>query len=165
MLVPVATLLGMLAVVSSHRESGPVRVVANGLLTIMGVVVVTFSTWELVTNWSQFELWRNARPFALPLWLSMGLVPYLYLMSLLAGYESAFLRVAFASPNRKISTQSQLALFSVLHIRARPVAGFRAPWIGRLAEAPTLTEARCVVKDYLSHFRRPIAAGNSLWSP
>ena len=83
-------------------------------------------------------------------------MPYLYLMSLLAGYEAAFLRVGFASPNRRITWRSRLAMFTVPNIRTRAVANFRGPWIGRLAEAATFARARMVLVDY---FATPTQAG------
>ena len=151
LLVPFVTLLGLLAVVAGYQKTPYVKSIANGTLGIIGIGILGFSAFELIRNWSTLDLPHQIRLLALPIWLTIGTVPYLYLMSLLAGYEAAFLRIRFASPNRRITWRSRLAMLTVLNVRTRAVANFRAPWIGRLAEAGTFAHARMVLVDYLRH--------------
>jgi hypothetical protein len=151
LVVPFVTLLGLLAVVAGYQKPPYVKGIANGTLGTIGIGILGFSVFELVRNWSTLDLTHEIRLLILPVWLTIGTVPYLYVMSLLAGYEAAFLRIGFASPNRRITWRSRLAMFTVLHVRTRAVANFRAPWIGRLSEAVTLAQARTVLVDYLRH--------------
>ncbi len=151
LLVPFVTLLGLLAVVAGLQKTPYVRGIANGALGIIGIGIIGFSVFELARNWSTLDLPHQIRLLALPIWLTIGTVPYLYLMGMLAGYEAAFLSIGFASPNRRITWRSRLAMMIVLNVRTRAVAKFRAPWIGRLAEAGTFAHARMVMIDYLRH--------------
>jgi hypothetical protein len=151
LLVPFVTLLGVLAVVAGYQKTPYVKGIVNGTLGIIGTGILGFSAFELVRNWSTLDLPHQVRLLALPIWLTIGIVPYLYLMSLLAGYEAAFLRIEFASPSRRITWRSRLAMFTVLNVRTRAVANFRGPWIGRLAEAGTFALARMVLVAYLRH--------------
>jgi hypothetical protein len=151
LLVPFVTLLGLLVVVAGYQKTPYAKGIASGVLGILGIGILGFSAFELVHNWSSLDLAHQIRLLVLPIWLTVGTVPYLYVMSLLAGYEAAFLRIAFASPNRRITWRSRLAMFTVLNVRTRAVANLRASWIGRLAEAETLAQARTVLVDYLRH--------------
>ncbi len=157
-LVPVATVLGLFAVggnsafvtrASNAKQAKRASQLSAGCLTVIGLAIVGFSIWQIVATWSHVDWAHQIRAFALPLWLSAATVPYLYLISVLAGYESAFLRVAFASPRRRITLRSRLALITVLGLRIRAVARFVLPWTGWLAEAESLRGARAVVKEYL----------------
>jgi hypothetical protein len=149
LLIPIATGLALLAFVAGRQKVTAVRRTANGALGIIGIGIIAFSGFELLRNWAQLDLLHQVRLLVLPIWLTIGTVPYLYFMSLLAGYEAAFLRIGFASPNRKIAWRSRVAMLTVLNVRTHALANFRAPWIGRLADARSLLEARTVVADYL----------------
>jgi hypothetical protein len=155
LLVPFVTLLGLLTVVPGYQKTPNVQGIANGTLGIIGIGILGFSAFELIRNWSTLDLPHQIRLLALPIWLTIGTVPYLYLMSLLAGYDAAFGRIGFASPNRRITWRSRLAMFRVLNFRTRAVANFGGPWIGRLAEARTFAHARMVLADYLGHGTDP----------
>ncbi len=151
-LVPLATFLGLVAVVPSDRKNLATKRLANVLLAVIGLAIVVFSIWQIAANLVRIDVSDQVRVVALPVWLGIAALPYLYVMSLLVGYEAAFLRVAFATPGRRIKNRSRIALVSVLQLRARAVAGFGGRWIGQLAEAATLKEARSVVRDYLMKF-------------
>jgi hypothetical protein len=148
-LIPMITILGLLALVAGYQKVPYVKGIANAALAAIGIAILSISAFDLVTRWPTLDVAHQVRLLVLPVWLTAATAPYLCAMSLLAGYESAFLRIAFASPNRKIAFRSRLAMFTVLTIRTRAVANFRAPWIGRLAEAGSLEEARTVLHDYL----------------
>ena len=148
-LIPMVTILVLLALVAGYQKVPYVKGIANAALAVIGIAILSISAFDLVTRWPTLDVAHQVRLLVLPVWLTAATAPYLYAMSLLAGYESAFLRIAFASPNRRIAFRSRFAMFTVLTVQTRAVANFRAPWIGRLAEAGSLAEARTVLNDYL----------------
>ena len=94
--------------------------------------------------------------FALPVWLTVGLVPFLYLFSIYVAYDAVFHRIGPENAGRWSRCRSRLALVSVLHFRVRTVRKLAGYWYftRKLGEAQTLSAARGVVAEFLDTLSR-----------
>ena len=90
------------------------------------------------------------------MWLTVGLVPFLYLFSIYVAYDGVFHRISRKNTGSWSRYRSRLALLSVLHFRAGTVRKLAGYWYftRKLGEAQTFSAARGVVADFLDALRR-----------
>lgn len=150
-LLPVLTLLaGMAAVSESKKEYAPVRRVVSGLLTVVGVGVLAYVLGRLATD---FDAGHTLRALALPVWLTIGSLPFVYAFGLVAEYEQAFLRIHIFTGDPSHRRRAKSALVRAAHFRAAEVAGFTGHWIGDLAAAECEADARLVTRRWRETWR------------
>ena len=93
-------------------------------------------------------LTRCCWDFALPVWLTLGLLPFVYFMSLVAAYDSVFRRVNSSTADGRARWRARAALLTSFHICVRALNQFHTYWIGRLAVVSTFAEARKVIGEF-----------------
>lgn len=162
-LQPALAAVACLAVVAAQRkEHHQVKKLANGIMTIAGLGLLLYVSVSVVNNWAALEKEGLIREFALPVWLTIGLLPFVYFTGLFAAYELAFMRIDWRSDeNRWARIRAKLVLLVSFHVRAREVGAFSGPWQFRLAQARSFRDARRVVRE----FRHAESSGqvNSVW--
>jgi len=120
---------------------------ANILLLVVVAGLLTYNAVRLLSEWDTLDLAAKAREFALPLWLTLGVLPLIYLVALISAYESAFMRINFIV-EPPAQRQSKLALLTTLRGRAYLVGAFRGEWLEEMNRAGSPKEARALVKRY-----------------
>jgi len=160
-LLPGITFLAMLSAFAGTDEKyRPTKRVIDVLLALAGIVIVVYVTVALVSSWRQEDPWRDLRELALPLWLTLGLLPFIYALSLYMGYKGAFWRIDWHTKDRLGRRRAKAALLAELNVRTHLVAKFGGGWLTQIAEAETLDKARAVVRRYRAANPRPIAQRN-----
>jgi hypothetical protein len=154
-LQPFLLLLGLLiAVAESDERLRALRTPLNALLAAIGLSMLAYSVRQLLISWNAVDKPVTALQFALPIWLTIGLLPYVYLLSLYSNYQSAFHAIDVHSDNRRVRRRANLALVTGLHFRARDSNSFGgSPWLERIVSAPTFPAARRVVADFQGSLR------------
>jgi hypothetical protein len=149
-LLPGITLLALLTSVAGMDEKyRPAKRVLAVMLAVVGILIVVYVTGALVSSWRQEDPWHDLRELALPVWLTLGFLPFLFALSLFAGYQAAFLRIDFfAKEDRRARRRAKVALVVDLNVRTYLVAKFGGGWLTQIAQAQTLDEARAVVRRY-----------------
>jgi hypothetical protein len=148
-LQPLLAGLAVLAAVAGFREEHrPLKNVFETLLALLGVAVFVFAAWQLYTNWPSLDRSQTVRKLLLPIWLTFGLLPLLYVMSLYVNYDCAWRAINWAAPDRRARWRARLALISGFHFRRRALHRFSPHWCRQLAQAPSYAEARRVISDF-----------------
>ncbi len=149
-LLPAITLLGMLTIVAGRDPTTRQVASMTGCLTsIAGLGLATFVILNVVTEWSQVTTKEHLLELVLPAWLTVAFLPFLYVISVLVAYQSAFTRIEWSLRDRKaLVWKVELALVSVLGGKARYAANFVGRWIEDAAAAGSLRGMRTVIKDY-----------------
>jgi hypothetical protein len=148
-LVPLITMLALLSFVAGReKRTRIVKQVFDLVLGLIGIGLVVFVTVNVIVGWRQVDRLHNLRELLLPIWLTIGVLLFLYGLSLYSNYQQAFLRLKFATSDRRAVRRGKFALASVLHFRTRAVSSFAWPWLGQLASAESLGDARRIVKDF-----------------
>ena len=137
----VVSVLSLMVVVANK----PVKAFCEWVLALIGLALVAVVSRQVYLDWQQLDARELLLDFALPVWLTIGLVPFLYLFSIYVAYDAIF---------RPISWRSRLALLSVLHFRADTVRKGRWYFTRNLREARTFSAARGVVAEFLDDLRR-----------
>jgi hypothetical protein len=125
------------------------RTPLNVLLALIGLSLLAYSVRQLVIVWSAVDKPATALQFALPIWLTIGLLPYIYVLSLYSNYQKAFHAIDAHTDDRRARRRAKLALVTKTHFRARDSYAFGGwPWLERIVSAPRFRDARRVVADF-----------------
>lgn len=141
-------LLSLLAVAEGKPEYLPTKRLLQVVLSIVGCVLVAYIIYRFTTDWEAVANRATFVEFAAPIWLTLATIPFIYCMGAIATYESAFLRLDFASGGRKSRLTTKLALACVLKLNLGEVAGFVGRWPREASEGNTFSEATRVIRAY-----------------
>ena len=156
-LQPMVVLPSLMVAASDQKsEFRSVKVFGEWVLALIGVAVLGLAARQLYLDWDQLDGWELVLEFALPVWLLVGLIPFLYLFSIYVAYDAAFRRINWNATGRGSRWRARLALLSVLHFRTSAVRGLAGYWYftRKLGEAQTFSAARGVVAEFLDELRR-----------
>lgn len=152
-LVPIISLVVISATVAERDpRHAPARRLLQGILTLFGIVLLAFSFQQLIANWDTMDWTATGRKFLLPIFLTVYLLPFVYMISLYAAYESAFKRMDFFRRSGRVPASAKIAVVSVLHFRARQIGALRSPWVNQLAAQTTFADSRRLTKDFQRDF-------------
>ncbi len=140
--------IALLAMVSALGSDGIAKKRADRLLALIGFSLLILTIRQLYANWGDIDKHALALQIALPIWLTIALLPYIYLVSLYANYDSAFRHINHLTHDRKARRRAKLALIIKLHFRSRDSHDFAGPWYQRIASAPKFRAARQVVAQF-----------------
>jgi hypothetical protein len=150
LLQPFLVILALLAAMAESDDRLRImRKPLNALLAVIGLSLFLFSVRQVFLVWSQLDKPAVALQAALPIWLTIGLLPYIYLLSLYANYQSAFNAIDAHTKNRQARQRAKLALVTSLQFRTRDSYAFGGwPWLDRIVSATDFRAARRVVADF-----------------
>ena len=118
----------MVAVAGQKPEYKPVKAFCKWVLALIGFALVAFSSRQVYLHWQQLDARELLLDFALPVWLTVGLVPFLYLFSIYVAYDAAFRLTNWGKNGKGSHWRSRLALLSVLHFQTSTVRKFASFW-------------------------------------
>lgn len=152
----VVAILGVSAVAARQREStADARKVLDGCLSLVGPTILALALFSLVTNWSNDEAPDLARQLLMPAWMTLGVLPYIYLVALYAGYQMAFTWIDFRDEaSFRARCGAKAAVVVRLHGQATLVDKFSLPWATRAAEAGSFRAALVVVDEFEGDLER-----------
>ena len=102
-IVPVLAFLGrMLGVAESDTKYKPVKPLLDGVFTIVGAILISWSLYQAVTHLDTFTTTNILKDFALPPLLSLAFIAFLYIMALFVTYEDLFSRLRFFIKDDKL---------------------------------------------------------------
>ena len=144
----------MVAVAGQKPEYKAAKVFCEWVLSLTGLAVIAFSARQVYLGWHQLDTRELVLEFVLPGWLTVGLVPFLYLFGIYVAYDAVFRRINWEKTSRGARWRSRLALVSALQFRTARVRRFTGYWTTKLNEARTFAAARGVVADFLDDLSR-----------
>jgi hypothetical protein len=122
-LIPLSTVLALLvAVAGTQEDQHDVKRMLEVVMTILGFALLAYTVWAIVTDIPRFTTKDNLRDFIVPLVLTISFLPFLYIVAVVATYETLFLRVDWMSgelagyTKRRILMQTRFRLRSVQRI-------------------------------------------------
>lgn len=147
-LQPVLVLLVGFGIVARKEQEAAKRV-AESLHSVIGFALFGFVFMQSLQNWRELEASLLVRQLALPVWLTFGLLPFVYAVALFAAYESAFMRIDWKAdvPGRQ-RFLAKAALVLKFHVKARELSTFSGPWQFRVRDATTIGAAFSVIQQF-----------------
>ena len=149
--LPVMVVLGGMLVISEGKdEYALIRSFLNGLLGLIGGCVLAYVLVRLATH---LDTGHTVRALALPVWLTIGSIPFVYAFALLAEYAQAFRRIDSHTDEPSHRRRAKWALLQAANLRLTELAGFAGHWIGDLTSAESDEGARLVTQEWRSGWR------------
>lgn len=133
---------------SKAREHEPVRKLCDGILALIGFSWLAYTVLHVFETWAQLDGYQLLLEFALPIWLTIGLLPFLFNLSLYAAYEYLFRLINDETDLCRIRWRARLALFIKLRFNSRRIVKFRHYWIKKLVNTNKFSEACGVVREF-----------------
>jgi hypothetical protein len=124
---------------------------------IVGTVILVYVALRLAVDLDHFDPAYGAQVVALPVWLTLGSLPFIYGLGLYAAYDKAFTMLSFHADDRRQVRRAKLALMLRLHIRARLVGEFNMPWQHELLATPAFRAAWHLVGEFIREQKRAAA--------
>lgn len=106
---------------SEKKEYNKIKLLLDKLISIYGLIVLAFTIRSIWLDFNNFVGWKNLRDFLLIPFLSLSLLPFIYLLALYSEYEVVYSRVEMIYENyplkkylkRKIANSSKLNLWKI----------------------------------------------------
>ena len=106
-------LLVLLATVAKLSKDEAQRKVGKGieyLLGLIGIAVLVASVVQLVRLWKHLSFVGMLKEFILPVWLTLALLPFMFVFALLNAYGKAFTLINFRTDDRGRRWRAKAAL-------------------------------------------------------
>jgi hypothetical protein len=138
-------LAAMSVVAGNDPKTRPVKRLADLILVALVLWLLIVTTSFVIANAASLESAETLRTLALPAWMTLAALPYVYLLSLWASYELLFIRMRIGGQDARIPWRVKLAAVSALHVRNRAVHSFAGAWPRKLGSTRSFQEARAVL--------------------
>lgn len=147
--LPLITALVALQVFTEGKEEfAPGKMLIDVVVAGIGFALLAFVAISLIVDPDQLNLVQLARTVALPVWLTLLSLPFIYLLGLWAAYELAFTRIDIFARDKEHARRAKRAMVKRFHFRAGQVGRFHGRWQRQLIEAVADGEPEEVLKDF-----------------
>lgn len=118
LLVPVLALLGaMLAIAETDRKHHQVKAFLEYCLFSLGVILIVYTLYMLVTDFGEFGKEKTAYDFFVPPLLTLCYLPFVFFMLVYSTYEQAFFRLRYSIKSRFHRYVAKLYAFILFNVR------------------------------------------------
>lgn len=118
LLVPILVLLGaMLVITETDKKHHQVRIFVEYCLTSFGVIIIAYTLYMLMTDFSEFGQTKTAYDFFIPPMLTLFYLPFIFFMLVYSTYEQVFVRLRFAIKGRFLRYVAKLFSFMFFNVR------------------------------------------------
>jgi hypothetical protein len=150
-LVPVLTFLVALGAYSAGKDE--YTAAHKSVTFVMPVVGAIFAIYVTVSLIDDPKLGETTRKLLLPVWLTIGVMPLIYLVGLWSAYEQAVLRIGFRTDDPATRRRAKRAFARAVKWRAADAGGFAGHWIYDLAHTDSPEAAREVMRRFRASWR------------
>lgn len=148
-LQPVIIILAVGATVAGARMQD--KKIQNTCEVLLGLIVLwlfIYSVRQTYLHWEQIDKQTLFLGLGLPIWLTLGIIPFLILFSIVLAYDSAFRRINALDAQATAKWRASVTLLCSFHVRFRDLRGFSAYWLNGLAKAANFRAAREVIREF-----------------
>ena len=122
--------------------------VLDAVLVGVGFLLLGYTIVQFYAQWTQLDRQALFLKFALPAWLTIGVLPFIYVLSLYVVYDGALRGVNWATSDWRARWRTRFVLVRDFRLRRNELRSFTWMWIKRAAVAPDVTGARAVVQQF-----------------
>jgi hypothetical protein len=144
--------VGSIVMLAAFSEQKPglqrAQGVLNGLLAVIGFCFLGYTLVQLYRHWQELDGHALFLQFALPVWLTLGILPFIYVLSVYVVYDWAFRGVNWATPGWKARWRTRLALITAFRLKRHELRSLTWYGIRRVAEASGYSASRAVIAEF-----------------
>lgn len=148
LIVAVLVVVSIYTHAHDERKYEPVRKYSDRILTLIVFFWLVYTACYLFETWAQIDRYQLLWEFILPIWLTIGLLPFLFTLSLYVAYEFPFRLINDETNVCRIRWKARLALFIKMHVKPRDLVKFRVYWVEKLVNSSKFLEACSVVGEF-----------------
>ncbi|PZC50294.1 MAG: hypothetical protein DK306_000022 [Chloroflexi bacterium] len=148
---------GISAFAASKPEYRATKKIADVVLSLAGIAVLAFAGVRLVGEWQEIELVETLRALVLPVWPTIGIIPFVYIVAVFATYELILLRMSIAARRPSVPWAVRLAVIISFRLSLSELRGVSVRSLREIGSSVSFTEARVQI----GHARRNSSASNS----
>jgi hypothetical protein len=157
-LVPLISLVVVMQVIAeAQEEHAQLKSFLGWVSAVIGFALLAYVGISLAGDPSQFDALYYAQLVALPVWLTLISLPFIYLVGLYAAYDQAFRRMSFVADNSGAARRAKMIMLRRFHLRARCIGAFNGGWQRRLLEAASAGRAGAVISEFLQEQKQATA--------
>ena len=158
-LQPVILILAVGATVGGVRlQDKKIKSTCEYLLALIVLWMLIYSARQTYLSWGQIDKQSLLLELGLPIWLTLGIIPFLFLFSIVLAYDSAFRRINAGNAQSTAKWRAGVTLLCSFHVRIRELKGFSTYWLNSLAEAATFRAACDVIREFRQRRRETALA-------
>ena len=148
-LQPVILILAMGATFGGLRlQDKKIKKTCEFLLTLIVLWMLIYSARQTYLRWGQIDKQNLLLELGLPIWLTLGIIPFLFLFSIVLAYDSAFRRIRAVNAQSTAKWRASVTLLCFFHVRFHELKGFSAYWLNSLVRAASLRAACDVIREF-----------------
>lgn len=144
--VLVVVLLNVVA--SQDEQYKPVAKLTAGILVATSLGLLIFTAIKLASDWANADKASLANELPMPIWLAAAVIPYLYLVAFIMGYELLFVRLSFMNDRRSPLLRAEAGILLGLPGSLVDVEGFSGPFARAAAQSESVRDALVQVRDF-----------------
>lgn len=134
-------LVVMTAMHALSQSSDEYKIVENlfgTILSLIGLLLIIYSVYELIINFSGFAKQETIEDFFLPPLLTLAYLPFIYFMVIYTTYENIFVRLHFSIGNKWVRRFSKVFAIAAFNLRVNDLE--RWVWMLQTREANTVKD-------------------------
>ena len=161
---PLSLLFGLMAGVAELRDHFGRQVALLALpLTLMGFVLLGFSIHHVATEPKSVEVDQILRIAFLPVWMTVGVVPYVYLLGLWLEYQKMFLQIDLHGEDspRRDRLIAKAALVRSFGVQVEDMQHLSQGYSRTLASLGSITKARQFIAARRAEIRQRASAARA----
>jgi hypothetical protein len=136
------------AMTKSKKELAIHRTFYDRLQAIVGLTFLAIAVAWSATNVRTLDPRELSLSFLLPVWLTIGVLPIIYVFSILFSYQSALLRLRWHSDNKRSTWKSRLALGLGFRLALRDLGAPGQGYQWGLANSNGLRDGLRVIREF-----------------
>lgn len=146
--VVLAFLVMLQAVAMRDTKTVKVGFAIGWILGGIGMALLVGTIIDLASHWQSLDPSALAHLWALPAWLALAVMPFIFTVALYSEYELAFHRLYLANGSRHASMSVCLAVLVGLRLHLTKIPLFAGQWPHRVVEAGTFRTALAEVERF-----------------
>lgn len=118
------------------------------LTGLIGIVLFACVTIRVATRFDEFDWEHEATAFALSVWLPVALIPFIYVVGLIASCEGTLVRVKIHNGRESLPFAAKLAFVFGVRGSLRYATYFSGRWIPEFAKQKSFLDASRTMREY-----------------
>jgi hypothetical protein len=144
------TFLVVLKVVADHNNETSASKALGVTLAVITTGLLIYSCHAVISGWNQLDKLQEFRKFLLPVWLTIGVLPFVFVMALAAGYGTLYARMKASTGLDRLPIRSRVGVALALRLRLLDINGLRGRYLQEAAHADRVTDAIRVIGAFRS---------------
>jgi hypothetical protein len=128
--------------------------IGDRLQTLIGLALLALVALWLASNWRTLDPASIGLSLLLPVWLTIGALPFVYVLSVVFNYDSALRRLDWMAEGHRAGWKAKLALALGFRLRLRELNSPGHNYAWGLARAKSLRDGLQVIGDHRRSLRQ-----------